>query len=137
MGDPQEHTLEFLLAFDGHIHWYTDGHFAKFAIKRVAATPERPHGLRYSLTLHAPDGTRLLGFDNAHAIAPPGSRFAQWPIVADHWHRTEADPGRPCRFKDASTLIMDSFDEVERALKARGISVEVVATTQRDRRSES
>jgi hypothetical protein len=31
-------------------------------------TPERPHGLKYSLTLHAEDGARLLGFDNAHRI---------------------------------------------------------------------
>ena len=132
MKDPPEHTLEFLLAFDGHIHWYADGHFAKFEIKRVTTTPERPHGLRYSLTLHASDGTRLLGFDNAHAVAHAGSRFAQRSVAADHWHRTDTDPGRPYRFKDASTLIMDFFDEVERVLKQRGISVDVVKTSQRD-----
>lgn len=43
---------------------------------QVAASSERPHGIKYSLTLHAPDGTRLLGFDNAHGgIKPEGARF--------------------------------------------------------------
>src|SRR5271165_2409723 len=106
MIEEPEHTLEFLLAFDGHVNWYAEGYFTKFEIKRVAPAPERPHGLRYSLTLHAPDGTRLVGFDNAHGVAPAGSRFAQRQIEADHWHRTEDDPGRPYRFKDASTLIL-------------------------------
>jgi hypothetical protein len=35
----------------------------------------RPNGIRYSLTLHAPDNTRLIGFDNAHGVKPVGSRF--------------------------------------------------------------
>ena len=37
----------------------------KFIVVRTEVTPERPHGLSYSLTLHAPDGERLVGFDNA------------------------------------------------------------------------
>jgi hypothetical protein len=40
----------------------------RFSVRRVDRTPERPHGVKYSLTLHGPDGGRLLGFDNAHAI---------------------------------------------------------------------
>ena len=122
----QEHTLEFLLAFDGRVHWYEDGYFAKFEIKRVAATAERPHGLRYSLTLHEPGGQRLIGFDNAHVVAPTGSRFARRPAYADHWHRTEDDAGRPHPFKDAASLIEDFFDEVERVPSARGIPITVL-----------
>jgi hypothetical protein len=72
-----EHALEFLLAFDGHRHHYPEGYYAKFEIKRTELTPERPHGLRYSFTLHGPDGARLLGFGNAHAIPPVGSRFKE------------------------------------------------------------
>ena len=130
-----EHTLEFLLAFDGHVNWYAEGYFTKFEIKRVASTPERPHGLRYSLTLHAPNGTRFVGFDNAHAVAPAGSRFAQRQVEADHWHRTESDPGRPYRFKDAGALILSFFAEVERVLKVRGIPLDVVEAQQKDQRS--
>lgn len=132
-----EHTLEFLLAFDGHVNWYAEGYFTKFEIKRVAPTPARPHGLRYSLTLHAPDGTRLIGFDNAHTVASAGSRFGQRQTAADHWHRTGNDPGRPYRFTDAGRLILSFFAEVERVLKGRGIPLDVVETQQEDQRRKS
>ncbi|ANH06253.1 DUF6516 family protein [Shinella sp. HZN7] len=65
-----EYTLEYLLAFNGREHHFPEGYFVKFEIKQVDPTPERPHGLRYSLTLHGPKGTRLIGFDNAHPVAP-------------------------------------------------------------------
>jgi hypothetical protein len=69
-GEPSEYGLEFLLAFDGRIHHLEDGYWIKFEIKRVRAAKERPHGLSY--TLHAPDGTRLVGFDNAHKRSGDG-----------------------------------------------------------------
>ena len=95
-------------------------------IKRRKATLERPHGLSYSFTLHAPDGTRLVGFDNAHDVPARGSQFRRRTNASDHWHRTEKDPGRPYVFKDAETLIDDFFDEVERVLEERGVSVQVI-----------
>ncbi|MCW6512005.1 toxin-antitoxin system TumE family protein [Lichenifustis flavocetrariae] len=94
MDQGQEHTLEFLLAFDGRRHWYEQGYSTRFEIRRVPPAPSRPHGLVYSLTLHGPDGERIMGFDNAHAVARPG-RNAKRPTEADHWHRTGTDPGRP------------------------------------------
>jgi|SRR6185312_13430946 len=69
MSGRDEHTLEFLLAFDGRIHHLEQGYWLKFEIKRIEPTPERPHGLRYSFTLHNADGKRLMGFDNAHGVA--------------------------------------------------------------------
>jgi hypothetical protein len=130
---PSEYGLEFLLAFDGRIHHLEEGYWLKFEIKRVEGAKNRPHGLSYSFTLHAPDGTRLVGFDNAHAVAPVGSRFKPPPDAHDHWHRTETDPGRPYRFKDAESLIDDFFDEVERVLGERGIGTAVVAVEERRR----
>jgi hypothetical protein len=121
-----DYGLEFLLAFDGRIHHLEEGYWIKFEIKRVKAARTRPHGLSYSFTLHAPDGTRLIGFDNAHGVPAAGSRFKRRPDRHDHWHRTEGDPGRPYRFKDAETLIDDFFDEVERVLGERGIGTTVV-----------
>jgi hypothetical protein len=131
---PPEHTLEFLLAFDGRRHWYEGGYCLKFEIRRVDPTPERPHGLRYSITLHDPNGKRLLGFDNAHTVPAKGSRFKRRPEAADHWHRTASDPGRPYAFKDAAKLIDDVFDEVERVLGERGVPFDVVDD---DRRRET
>lgn len=125
MKEEQLHTLEFLLAFDGRLHWYDQGYAVKFEIKRVEPTELRPHGLRYSFTLHDPEGERLMGFDNAHTVSPAG-RYAKRQAEADHWHRTGDDPGRPYAFTDAETLIGDFFAEVERILTERGVSINVV-----------
>jgi len=129
--DVPEHALEFLLAFDGRIHHYADGYFVKFEIRRIDPTPARPHGLRYSFTLHGPEGTRLVGFDNAHAVAPLGSRYRKKTVATDHWHRTADDPGRRYTFVSVEQLVDDFFDEVERVLTERGIEMIVVADEER------
>jgi hypothetical protein len=121
----KDHGLEFLLAFDGRIHLLEKGYGLKFEIKRTVTDKARPHGLRYSFTLHGPGGKRLIGFDNAHPIRPPGSRFNKPAAAHDHWHRNENDAGRPYRFVDAETLVEDFFNEVERILRARGIGTTV------------
>jgi hypothetical protein len=126
-----DHGLEFLLAFNGRIHHLEKGYWLKFEIARVAVTPERPHGLSYSFTLHAPDGTRLVGFDNAHDVPPRGARFTRRGKAIDHWHRTQKDHGRPYEFKDAVTLIDHFFDEVERVLSERGVGLRVIGESER------
>lgn len=121
MSAVDDHTLEFLLAFDGRVHHYADGYFIKFEIKRVKESRERPHGLRYSFTLHGPDGTRLIGFDNAHTVPALGSKYKKRAEAADHWHRTETDPGRPYEYVNAEKLLDDFSAEVERVLAEKGI----------------
>jgi len=44
------------------------GHWVRFVVARVPVSPEKPHGIDYSLTLHGPYGERLVGFDNAHPV---------------------------------------------------------------------
>lgn len=121
-----EHTLEFLLGFNGLRHWYQGGYYLKFEVVRVQPSQLKPHGLSYSLTFHAPNGKRLMGFDNAHVVRSWGSRFKKKPVEADHWHRTEKDPGRPYVFKDADTLLEDFFREVYRLLEKHGIPEDVI-----------
>jgi hypothetical protein len=121
-----EHTLEFLLAFDGRIHHLEQGYWIKFEIKRGKPTQERPHGLRYSFTLHDPRGHRLLGFDNAHAVSPKAARFRSSAPSHDHWHTTPDDEGRPYRFTGADQLLVDFEAAVTRALSERGVSSQVV-----------
>jgi predicted transcriptional regulator len=58
------------------------GHWVRFVVTRVPVSPEKPHGLDYSLTLHRPDGERLAGFDNAH----PADRQKHGE-PQDHRHR--------------------------------------------------
>lgn len=110
--------LNFLLAFDGREHHFEGGCWAKFEIRQVAATKAKPHGLSYSFTLHGPDGKRLLGFDNAHAVKPPGGGHRKTAAENDHWHRTAEDIGIPYRFVDVETLLEDFQAAVERTLAA-------------------
>ena len=94
------------------------GHWVKFVVVRTEATAERPHGLSYSLTLHAPDGERLVGFDNAHAVGEgrgPGSR-RRWKH--DHRHRLRTI--RSYEYMDAVTLLEDFWKEVDEVLRERG-----------------
>jgi hypothetical protein len=106
------------------------GFWLKFEITQVEASAGRPHGLHYAFTLHGPDNRRLIGFDNAHGVSAKGSPFKKHPGAMDHWHRTETDEGRPYAFKDAETLLVDFFSEVERVLKERGIPFETAGTTE-------
>jgi Family of unknown function (DUF6516) len=98
----------------------------KIEVKRTDPTPQRPHGLSYSLTLHDPEGTRVLEFDNAHSVSPPGNRYKVKAIAHDHWHRTEKDKGRPYAFRLALQLVQDFLDEVERILRERGVSAVMI-----------
>lgn len=126
-----DYGLEFLLAFNGRIHHLEKGYWLKFVIMRIEATPTRPHGLSYSFTLHGPDGTRLVGFDNAHSARAASANFKPRGTTTDHWHRTADDPGRPYVFRGAEALLDDFFHEVERALRERGIDPQVIADSEK------
>jgi len=127
-----EHSLEFLLAFDGRIDWLEQGYRIEFRIGRVPPEGRRPHGLAYAFTLHAPDGTRLLGFDNARAVPAAGARRQRSQAATDHWHRSGTAAGRPYEFVDAATLVNDFL--VERTLAELGVSANVVGAEDRRRR---
>ncbi len=114
-----DQTLAYLLDFDGEAIVYDGGYVARFRVRRIGATSEKPHGISYSLTFHAADGRRLMGYDNAHGVAHRGARLVERPAAFDHWHRDETDEGRPYRFETAEKLIGDFFDEIERILKER------------------
>ena len=91
--------------------------WVKFEVKQCRVTPERPHGLKYSLTLHDEDGERLLGFDNAHAIRVGSGPGARTRIEYDHKHSGEQI--RFYGYEDAATLLADFWTEVEMILQKR------------------
>lgn len=110
--------LEALLDLDGYIIAQDLGCWVKVGAWRVVATPEIPHGIRYSLTLHEPYGKRIMGYDNSHAIKPPKKfKYAGQRLAYDHKHRHIADKGVPYEFRDAYQLLADFFKEVDRVLK--------------------
>ncbi|MCY1359311.1 hypothetical protein D9M69_458750 [compost metagenome] len=92
-------------------------YWVKFDISACAVSPERPHGLRYCLTLHERSGRRLLGFDNAHGIRDRCGRGARTRIAYDHQHL-----GARVRFydyKNASSLLQDFWTEVGKILRLK------------------
>ncbi|MGE0256039.1 MAG: DUF6516 family protein [Alphaproteobacteria bacterium] len=113
--------LDALLALDGVVLVVdpAGGHWVRFTVRRVSETAEKPHGLDYSLTLHGPDGERLVGFDNAHPVRRTGGPGGRASVARDHRHR----PGtvRPYRYVDAAALLEDFWAEVDAVLKERGV----------------
>ena len=93
------------------------GHWVKFVVHRTDMTAERPHGLSYSLTLHAPDGDRLVGFDNAHPVRRRRGPERRRRRERDHRHRLRTI--RPYEYRDAATLLEDFRNEVDGVLKER------------------
>jgi hypothetical protein len=110
--------LDILLDLDGEsIATGANGDYiVRFVVKRVPPSPERPHGLSYSLTLHDESGARLVGFDNAHAA--PGRKRHGGLVMHDHRHRLRAI--RPYAYRDAVTLLTDFWAEVYAVLEERG-----------------
>jgi hypothetical protein len=73
------------------------------------------------LTLHDPNGARILGYDNAHAVKVKGRKYSGRRLEFDHRHRHEDDVGIPYLFKDANQLLVDFFEEADKVLdKVRG-----------------
>lgn len=111
-------SLDTLLDLNGQvIGGLARGHWVKFEASRVAATPERPHGIRYSLTLHNASGQRVFGIDNAHAIViKHGVRMIR-PQAFDHLHQSGRDKGSEYRYRNAAALLEDFWRGVDKILK--------------------
>jgi len=95
-------------------------YWVKLIVKRVPVSPERPHGLYYSLTLHDSQGGRVLGFDNAHSVREGSGPGARTRIEYDHQHRRQSV--RFYDYEDAGRLMIDFWTEVESAIKGERIS---------------
>ncbi len=109
------HELDALLDLNGAEIELMDGQFfAKFEVHAVAPSPEVPHGIKYSLTLHLRTGQRVLGFDNAHPIKLKKGRFVARATEADHWHYGPGEAVKQYRFQSPGKLLEDFWAEVEK-----------------------
>ena len=70
----RDHSIDTLLDLDGVILAQDHGYWVKIEARLVTPTEQRPHGIKYSLTLHDKSGDRVLGYDNAHAVRPTKTR---------------------------------------------------------------
>jgi len=111
----EDASLGILLDLDGEIFPMNNGYWTKFETSRIRPTQQIPHGIRYSLTLHDRNNTRVLGFDNAHAFKPKKKKYGARKITWDHKHKME----KICvyEFESASQLLEDFWKAVEKILK--------------------
>ena len=77
----EDASLDTLLDLDGEIFPMDNGYWTKFEASRVIPTPQIPHGIRYSITLHDRNNTRVLGFDNAHTLKPKKKKYGARKIT--------------------------------------------------------
>jgi hypothetical protein len=113
---PSDPSLDTLLDLDGPVLVVDPkgGHWVRFVVTRVPVSLEKPHGLDYSLTLHGPDGDRLVGFDNAHPVARQEFGGPQ-----DHRHRLRTI--KAYEYRDAASLLADFWNAVDSVLRERGV----------------
>ncbi len=114
-------SLDTLLDLDGQVLVVDPAgeYWVKFDVRRVPPTPQRPHSLSYSLTLHGPGGERLFGLDNAHAVRRGGGPGGKGGAAQDHRHRLRTI--RSYDYKDSATLLADFWSGVDAILKDRGV----------------
>ncbi len=114
-------NLDTLLELNGQI-MAIDGegkYWVKFEVDQIEPSPTRPHGLRYSLSLHDENNERLVGFDNAHAVRTSKGPGGGQREEHDHKHRFRTI--QPYDYEDAATLLADFWAEVESVLDERGV----------------
>ena len=113
----KDHGLETLLDLNGQVIDQGGGFWIKIDAWVVQASEAIPHGIRYSLTLHEPCGTRILGYDNAHQIRLPGKfRYAGKRRAFDHIHKQGREEIVHYEFQTADQLLSDFFADVDKAL---------------------
>lgn len=108
-----DHELAFLLDLDGCEFQFAAGYVVKIAARKVKPTTRRPHGIKYSLTLHDAAGRRIYGLDNAHGIGRPAEY--------DHRHVYGGKKPLGYSYRGPAELLEDFYAEVERILKERGV----------------
>jgi hypothetical protein len=109
--------IDRLLALDGETLVLTEdgAYWVKFVVRRVKVSPLRPHGLKYSLTLHGSDNERLVGFDNAHSVPPADTDDP-------HDHRHVLKSVKPYEYADSAALLEAFWGEVDKMLKQLGVT---------------
>lgn len=91
-------SLESLLELNGERFLLDNGYWTKIEARIVDPSDEVPHGIKYSLTLHDKNNTRILGYDNAHGIKPKKKKYKVNIVEWDHKH--EKNKIKPYEFEN-------------------------------------
>ena len=107
-----DYNLDFLLSLNGQEFEFAAHYKVKIKAHATATSQHRPHGVKYSLTLHDKTGRRLHGIDNAHGI---GRR-----VVFYHRHVYGNDKVIVYMYRGSAELLEGFYRDVERIIKERG-----------------
>lgn len=120
-----ETGLCYLLDLDGELFPLGNGYWAKIEVALAPKTSQRPHGIKYSLTLHNRANERLLGYDNAHAFRPTWRISIMKPLKVgimsfpDYQKRTIAiASGKYRRPKDDPKVWFESIKSMAQVLSS-------------------
>ncbi|WP_035242243.1 toxin-antitoxin system TumE family protein [Desulfobacter vibrioformis] len=109
-------SLDTLLDLDGEIFPMDNGYWVKFTAKQIHPDQHAPHGIRYSMSLHDRHNTRIIGFDNAHAVKSNRKKgFAGRIVTWDHQHNL--DKVEPYTFDTSGQLLEDFWAAVDEYLQ--------------------
>ncbi len=103
--------LDTMLSLNG-IYRDKGGYWHKIEVALTEPTAERPHGVRYCLTLHDRSNRRVFGMDNAHAPKSRSKGYKGRIVEYDHVHQDSKDKGTPYSFTDAEQLLTDFYKRV-------------------------
>jgi len=101
---------------------YDNGYWVTMRVTKVVPSDGRPHGIKYSLTLHDQNDDRILGYDNSHGIdvASGPAKKSSRPRRFDHIDR-RGKPSIPYEFTTPFKLVEDFCTHVEQILKEEGV----------------
>ncbi|WP_417681846.1 hypothetical protein [Pseudidiomarina aquimaris] len=102
-----DYTIAALLDLDGVIIYQEAGYWISIEARMVKSSPQVPHGIKYSLTLHNFSGRRVLGMDNAHQIKK-ATAYGKAPEQSDPIHKANGSIV-PYKFINAGRLLEDFF----------------------------
>jgi hypothetical protein len=110
----QDYTLDNLLLLNNEIHELSGGWWVKYEAKKIKGTSKnKPFGIKYSITLHNPQGSRVLGYDNAHAV------FRNSNLPHDHKHKGKRVA--TYEYRNAKKLLIDFWNDVDKILILEGL----------------
>ncbi len=114
---PAHRELDYLLDLDGEVIVLDKeaNYWVKFSAKVVEISADRPHGIRYSLTLHDKQNRRIAGIDNAHEITTGTGPGRKRTSTRDHLHRFDAVA--PYAFRDSGSLLSDFWHLVDSVIR--------------------
>ena len=108
-----DHALDFLLSLDGFEFRLISGYVVKIEAHAAVATPHRPQGIKYGLTLHDLAWQRIYGMDNTHGVR------SRTDYDRRHIHGRRKIVAYA--YRGPAELLADFYREVERILTERGV----------------